>query len=423
MAFYAKEEHRKVFEIEWEHPHNPKEAPRSLANPEAYVVSQMKRRQVDSKKHLSPEELKEFHAAKGPEVRHLLSSGCFEAVQGRVPEESKILGMRWLLAWKHGEQYSNGRKAKARGVILGYQDPLYSPDRAVNRFGSSATGRSLNFGKMTFLEPFYNKRTLEEKVRGRPVKEIVESMGLEEGTPLLMRKAAYGLAQAPLVWFESVNETLQALGYRQLKVEACCWVWMDKEGVIKSMIHSHVNDLMFAGKEQCPIHQNLMDKLKAKFNWGIWEETEFIQCGIHVKQKKITPLSCHRGSTLMAWRRSMSQEIEQARLTEATVTEEERKQLRTALGSVAWLCGQTCFIYSADVNFLVTTIPAATIGELLKTNQLIRDIKKIRDFKFKIHAFPEEEELEIACWADAGWANRPNGKDSTEDVPGAKTRN
>ena len=68
------------------------------------------------------------------------------------------------------------------------------------------------------------------------------------------------------------------------------------------------------------------------------------------------------------------------------------------------------------MNFLVTTIPVATVNELVKANKLIRDVKKIRDFKYIIHTFPEDEPLELACWADAGWANRPNGKDSTEGI-------
>ena len=87
MAFYTKEEHRKVFEIEWELPQSRRGTKKFLANPEAYVVSQIKRRQVEiHEKHLSPEELKEFKVAKGTEVRNFLSSGCFE----RYKEESQM---------------------------------------------------------------------------------------------------------------------------------------------------------------------------------------------------------------------------------------------------------------------------------------------------------------------------------------------
>jgi hypothetical protein len=42
-----------------------------------------------------------------------------------VPDERRIAGMRWLLTWKHGESFEGGKKAKARDIILGYQDPEY----------------------------------------------------------------------------------------------------------------------------------------------------------------------------------------------------------------------------------------------------------------------------------------------------------
>ena len=62
---------------------------RGASDPQAYVVSQLKRRQVEiHENHLSPEKLKEFQAAKETEVRNFLFSGCFEAVQGRVRQRS-----------------------------------------------------------------------------------------------------------------------------------------------------------------------------------------------------------------------------------------------------------------------------------------------------------------------------------------------
>ena len=34
----------------------------------------------------------------------------------------------------------------------------------------------------------------------------------------------------------------------------------------------------------------------------------------------------------------------------------------------------------------------------------------------KIHSFKVEDNLELVCWSDAAWANRPNGKDSTAGI-------
>ena len=45
-----------------------------------------------------------------------------------------------------------------------------------------------------------------------------------------------------------------------------------------------------------------------------------------------------------------------------------------------------------------------------------REVKKLKDVAYRIHNFREHEELEFFCWADAAWANRPNGTDSMEGI-------
>eukprot|EP00969_Alexandrium_andersonii_P002278 99544-Alexandrium_andersonii.AAC.1 len=55
-------------------------------------------------------------------------------------------------------------------------------------------------------------------------------MGVPVGTPLLLRKAAYGLCQAPLAWFEAVDKTLTALGGRRCVADPCIWVFQDPDG-------------------------------------------------------------------------------------------------------------------------------------------------------------------------------------------------
>ena len=76
-----------------------------------------------------------------------------------------------------------------------------------------------------------------------------------EGAPMLMKKAAYGLVQAPLHC-----NYLASLGYTRLQTEPCCWIFKDKLGEVKSIIHGHVDDLLLAGGETCP-HKDLIAKL------------------------------------------------------------------------------------------------------------------------------------------------------------------
>ena len=61
-------------------------------------------------------------------------------------------------------------------------------------------------------------------------------------------------------------------------------------------------------------------------------------------------------------------------------------------------------------------VPVSTVAEVLSANKLVRSIQKWRHHKLKIHSFAPSDCLEMTCWSDAAWANRPNGKDSTSGI-------
>ena len=85
----------------------------------------MKRKAVEvSERRLSPEEQAEFRGAKQVEVKNFLSADAFEALPKHLqPSREQAVGMRWVLTWKLKDDGT--RKAKARAVLLGYQDPCY----------------------------------------------------------------------------------------------------------------------------------------------------------------------------------------------------------------------------------------------------------------------------------------------------------
>lgn len=158
---------------------------------------------------------------------------------------------------------------------------------------------------------------------------------------MLMVKAAYGLVQAPLQWYKSVCSFLQQLGCRRLKTEPCCWVF-SQDGQVKSAIHAHVDDFLIAGRPGCPIHKELVDKVTQKFKWGTWETKDFIQCGIRMVQQDDFSIEIDQ-ETFISEIEEIALTRDRSRQTESPTTDEEKKQLRAALGSMSWVCGQTAF--------------------------------------------------------------------------------
>lgn len=100
----------------------------------------------------------------------------------------------------------------------------------------------------------------------------------------------------------------------------------------------------------------------------------------------------------------------------SATTEGEKRAMRGTLGSLSWLCGQTCFLFSVDVNFFISKIPTSTVDDLLQLNKLVRDVQKTKHIRYKIHSFQPEDQLELISWTDAAHANRPDSVDSTEGI-------
>ena len=98
---------------------------KALQNFEGYLVGAMRRRAVEVReKHLSAEEKLAFQGAKAVEVKNFVAARAFEALPEHLrPSRSQAIGMRWIHTWKQKEDGS--MKAKARAVLLGYQDPSY----------------------------------------------------------------------------------------------------------------------------------------------------------------------------------------------------------------------------------------------------------------------------------------------------------
>ena len=70
-------------------------------------------------------EREEFGKAKQAEVKKFLIAKALEKLPSHLrPNREQALRMRWILTYKMSD--SGDRKAKARAVILGYQDPEYS---------------------------------------------------------------------------------------------------------------------------------------------------------------------------------------------------------------------------------------------------------------------------------------------------------
>ena len=333
---------------------------RATQNLQSYFVGALKRRAVEvSERHLSAEDFEKFQGAKQAEVNNFIAANAFESLpEGLAPNREQAVNMRWLLTWKTREDGS--RKPKARAVLLGYQDPSYA-HRATTSPVMTRQSRQLvlqaaaNFSwkvhKGDVTGAFLQGRTYPDDLFCIPCPEICQAMQIPSGSVTKLKRACYGLVDAPLEWYRTISEYFEELGMERLWSDACMWAWR-VAGKLRGLITGHVDDFLFAGSETDAGWQNILQKIQTRFKWGDWEKDDFIQCGVRIQQ------------TGQGFQLSQTRYVEE--IPEIPISSSRRKdrqlpttawekiKLRALLGAVSWHAQLVAPHLAAEVSRLLS---------------------------------------------------------------------
>ena len=412
-AFWSEES--ACVEVEVEIPTSQRGKRAMFHNLEGFLVNSLKRKAVEvSERHLTPSELNQFKEAKAVEVKNFIAAKAFESLPNHLrPDKSTAMGMRWCLTWKLKD---NGEtKAKARAVLLGYQDAQYE-HRATNApvmtrqsrqmLLQEAANRDWTVFKGDVSGAFLQGQDYEGTLHVVPCDEICEAMGLEKGSVTRLRKACYGLVEAPLQWYRSVHAFFTEIGLERTWSDSCTWVWRP-DGVLRGQVASHVDDFMFAGRSDDEGWQRILEMIKQKFKWGDWEKDDFTQCGVRIqKQGRDYVLSQEQYvSSIQEIPLNASRRKERKEATK----DREKTQLRALLGALSWLAQQTAPHLSAEVGLLLSEVGTSTVETIIRANTLLSKARELKGHRMIIHAFEPEEDLALYAWVDAGSQNRPDG--------------
>ncbi|CAE7649118.1 RE1 [Symbiodinium sp. CCMP2592] len=401
--------------VEVDLPHNTRGLEKTLHNLPAFFVGAMKRRAVEvCERKLTEEDKEKFRAAKTIEVRNFIAAKAFETLPEEMkPSRDQAINMRWILTWKATDD--GGRKAKARAVLLGYQDPKYE-HRATTAPVMTRQTRQMQLQLTTIhgwtvqkgdvSGAFLQGREYPDQLFCVPCKEICEAMGIPENTITRLKRACYGLVDAPLEWYRTVDAYLQELGLERTYSDACAWVWRP-QGRLRGMISGHVDDFLFSGGSQDKEWQDILEKIKQRFQWGDWDTDKFVQCGVQVERTS--------EGFLLSQPRYLEgiQEIpissSRRKEKDTATTERERTQLRALLGGLSWHAQQVAPHLSAEVSLLLSEVPESTVETIVKANLLAYHAKGRKDHQMIIHQFSPEEPLALFGWVDAASQNRRDG--------------
>ena len=390
----------------------------------ALLVSNAKKQRAEVKmKALTVEDQKLFEEAKLKEVNSWLDTGAVcRILRNRIPAD-QILRCRWILTWKDGETNSHltnigaasnsSRKAKARIVVLGFEDPMLheigrdSP--TLTKLGRSlllqcAASQQWQIGSFDVKTAFLRGSEQSDRVLGlEPPEELRKKMGLKEDEICQLLKGAYGRADAPLLWFKELQKGLVELGFRQAPFDPCVFTLIDDKGKTIGLIGVHVDDGLCCGNY---VFQQKLQLLSQKFPFGSQKKTDFVFTGLHIEQhadmsisvdqtqyvKEISPIQ-------IPWNRKQC--------PEDPISETERQSLRAVIGSLLYAAVNTRPDLGSRLSYLQGKINNGQVKHLSEANKILHDAKMNSDVKIKYQPI-RIEDTRFVAFSDASFASERN---------------
>ena len=393
-----------------------------------FVVSAAKRQRAEVKmSQLTPTEKAQFQQAKSNEIQNWLNTGTISRIlRSQVPHD-QILRCRWILTWKpvdagpednHPESKPK-MKAKARLVILGYLDPkLEELPRDSPTLGRNAKMLSLQLiaSKGWILRSFDIRAAfLQGKPQeGRtlavePVPELIEALQLATNEVCKLEKGAYGLIDAPYLWYMAISEELRNLGFSQSPFDPCQFILRhETTGALEGVIGLHVDDGICGGSQYFEKKLAILEK---KYPFGSKKMKQFTFTGIEMDQLPSGTITMKQTKYVNAIP-PISMKTERKNQGEEPVTEEERQKLRALIGSLQYAAVHTRPDLSSRLSQLQSSINRATVNTISFANQTLHEAKKHSDTTIQIQAIPVDD-FRFLAFSDASFASKGNPSSHT----------
>ena len=384
-----------------------------------FVATNQKKQRTEVKlSTLSPEEKEEFEKAKQSEVNNWLQTGTVSKVLRDQLSPEQILRCRWIHVWKpiedpkEQQKHGKSRKAKSRLVVLGYMDPeletIPRDSPAPNR-----QSRMLILQLIASLEwtlksfdikaAFLQGRTQENRtIAIEPVPELIKAMNLKEREVCRLEKSAYGLIDAPYLWFKELDRVLRQLSFIPSPFDPCVYL-LYKEGSDRpsGVIGMHVDDGLCGGDS---FFDEQLSKLETIFPFGAKKSQSFTFTGIEMCQlpNKTIILSQEKYITKIE---PIHIKPDRKEMLESKINEDERLGLRALIGSLQYASVNTRPDLASRLSNLQSAINTATISTLTEANKVLHNAKKHKDVTVKIQPI-DFQKIRFLAFSDASFSSK-----------------
>lgn len=357
-----------------------------------------------------------FDSAKDSELNCWMQTNALRPILRRHLNPEQILKSRWVLTWKSVESDDGlpaGRKAKARLVVLGYQDPRLTE---VCRDAPTLTKE----GRHTILQiiathqwvlssfdiktAFLRGKADEENpLAMEPPIELRRKMQLSDEQVCALIGNAYGRVDAPLLFYKELTKQLKSLGFTTHPLEPCIHYlesWKDGKRILHGVLGTHVDDGVCGGDTW--FHDRI-EKLKKVLPFGSFKQRRFVFTGIQLEQYPDFSISASQKDFVS---NIPAIDIGKHRRAdpESAANDSEISKLRGLIGSLQYAVTHTRPDVASRLGEVQTQLSKPTIQTLLTANRVLREAQHHCDVKIWFRHIDKESVTHVA-FGDASFAS------------------
>ena len=382
----------------------------------AFLASTSKKQRSEVKvTELTPSQRAEFDQAKNSEIQNWLNTKTVAKLCRHQVSPKDIMRCRWILTWKpldeqESAEQQKSHKAKARLVVLGFMDPsintIQRDSPTLNRHSRMLilqliASRGWTLRSFDIKAAFLQGQPQEGRMLAlEPVPELRAAMKLKGSEICQLTKSAYGLIDAPYLWYKALQKELFNLGFQEAPFDPCVYVYRKADGTPCGVLGLHVDDGLCGGDSE---FLQKLEQLEARFSFGSKKVGEFTFTGIDLSQRG-------DGSIVLSQSKYVNSinpiKIDPQRKykEDLDVTDDERHKLRGLVGSLQYASVNTRPDLSHRLSQIQSSITKAKICDLLEANRLLHLAKRHHDICLTIKPIPCSE-FRFLAFSDASFSS------------------
>ncbi|CAE7230232.1 RE1, partial [Symbiodinium sp. CCMP2456] len=332
-------------------------------------------------KDLTASERELFEKAKEKEISCWLQTSAIRAILRRKLNPEQILKSRWILTWKAPEEGEHQQRAKARLVVLGFQDPklveVMRDAPTLSREGralvlQTIASKKFRLGSFDIKTAFLRgKADANNPLAMEPPKELRKALNLKDDEVCELLGNAYGRVDAPLLFYKELSQQLLSLGFIRHPLEPCVFLLYTQEH-LHGILGMHVDDGVCGGDK---VFAQKVEALQKTLPFGSRKHDRFTFTGIYLEQLSDYTIRANQGDYV----RNIPQiDIGRYRrqTPDAEISEAERSKLRGLVGSLQYAVTHTRPDMAAKLGEIQSSIPGATVQTLLSANKVLREAQE-----------------------------------------------